>query len=64
MKLVDLFGFIIKKFVTMHGYMNVKFISTTVLVNIQHRQGCIVNLYSPVYEIKFRFNCTVRVSQR
>jgi len=58
---VNLVGFIIKKLVRTHGHMNVKFISTIVLVKIKHRDGCTVNLHSPVYDIKFRFHCTVRV---
>ena len=35
-KLVHLVGFIIKKFVTMHGHMNVKFVLTSLRYNLKH----------------------------
>ena len=42
-KLVHLVGFIIKKFVTMHGHVNVKFLSSSIDFS----------LYVPCYDITF-----------
>jgi len=52
-KLVHLVGFIIKKFVTMHGNTNLKFQYTCMLVNIFY-----ISEYCKYYGIYKPYKCT------
>jgi len=40
-KLVHPVGFIVKKFVTMHGHMNVKYVGHRLLSYMQHVLACL-----------------------
>jgi hypothetical protein len=54
-KLVHLFGFIIKKFVTMHGHVHVKFIRDVYL-------ACVCNLGTQIVHVFVNFVIAIKVT--